>query len=155
MTRKARTELGTENGARPVGLPPNLFFGASIPVAICVLTRDKSTNRRGNVLFVDASQAGYFRPGEAHNYINPEHIEKIVQAYRAFEDMDRFAHVAGMEEIQGNDFKLNISRYVDTTESVEVMPVEEALAQLREAERRRDEAVARIDQLLAEVGYVR
>ena len=138
-----------------ISLAPNLFFGASIPVAICVLNRNKPADRRGKVLFVDAAQQGYFRPGKAQNYIDPEHIEKIVQAYRAFEDVDRFAHVAGMEEIEGNDFNLNISRYVDTTEPVEVMPVEEALAQLREVERRRDEAVARMDELLAEMGYAR
>ena len=58
-------------------------------------------------------------------------------------------------EVQGNDFNLNISRYVDTTEPVEVMFVEEALDQLREAECRRDEAVARMDQLLAEMGFSR
>ena len=138
-----------------IGLAPNLFFGASIPVAICVLNRDKPQERRGRVLFLDAAQQGYFRPGKAQNYIDPEHIGKIVEAYRAFEDVDRFAHVADRDEIQSNDFNLNISRYVDTTEPVEVMPVEEALAQLREAERRRDEAVARMDQLLAEMGYAR
>ena len=138
-----------------IGLAPNLFFGASIPVAICVLNRDKPPERRGKVLFVDAAQEGYFRPGKAQNYIDGEHIEKIVEAYRAFEDVDRLAHVADLEEIQGNDFNLNISRYVDTTEPIEVIPVEEALAQLREAERRRDEAVARMDQLLAEMGYAR
>ena len=138
-----------------IGLAPNLFFGASIPVAICVLNRNKSEERRGRVLFVDAAQEGYFRPGKAQNYVDPEHIEKIVQACRSFEDVDRFAHVADLEEIEGNDFNLNISRYVDTTEPVEVMPVEEALAQLRKAERRRDEAVGRMDQLLAEMGYAR
>ena len=138
-----------------IGLAPNLFFGASIPVAICVLNRDKSPKRRGKVLFVDAAQEGYFRPGKAQNYIDGEHIEKIVEAYRNFEDVDRLAHVADLEEIAANDFNLNISRYVDTTEPVAVMPVEEALAQLREAERRRDEAVARMDQLLAEMGYAR
>ena len=138
-----------------IGLAPNLFFGASIPVAICVLNRDKPRERRGKVLFVDAAQEGYFRPGKAQNYIEPEHIEKILGAYRAFEDVDRFAHVAGLEEVQANDFNLNISRYVNTAEPVEVMPVEEALAQLREAEVRRDEAVARMDQLLAEMGYAR
>ncbi len=138
-----------------IGLAPNLFFGASIPVAICVLNRDKPKERLGRVLFVDAAQEGYFRPGKAQNYIDPEHITEIVQAYRAFEDVDRLAHVADLEEIQSNDFNLNISRYVDTTEPVEVMSVEEALAQLREAERRRDEAVARMDELLAEMGYPR
>ena len=69
--------------------------------------------------------------------------------------MDRFAHVADLEEMRANDFNLNISRYVDTTEPVEVMSVEDALAQLRDAERRRDEAVAKMDELLAELGYVR
>ena len=120
-----------------IGLASNLFFGASISVAVCVLNRDKPRERRGKVLFVDAAQEGYFRPGKAQNYIDPEHIEKIVQVYRAFEDVDRFSHVADLEEIQSNDFNLNISRYVDTTEPVEVVPVEEALAQLWEAERRR------------------
>ena len=106
-------------------------------------------------ILVDVAQEGYFQPGKAQNYIGAEHIPKIVQAYRAFEDVGRFAHVAGLEEIEGNDFNLNISRCVDTTGPVEVMPVEEALAQLREAERRRDEAVTRMDQLLAEMGYAR
>ena len=138
-----------------IGLAPNLFFGASIPVAICVLNRAKPKERRGKVLFVDAAQEGYFRPGKAQNFIDPEHIGKIVQAYRAFKDVDRFAHVADLSEIEGNDFNLNISRYVDTTEAVAVMSVEDALAQLREAERRRDEAVARMDELLAEMGYAR
>ena len=138
-----------------IGLAPNLFFGASIPVAICVLNKAKPPERRGKVLFVDAAQEGYFRQGKAQNFIDPEHIGSIVEAYRAFEDVDRFAHVADLDEMRGNDFNLNISRYVDTTEAVEVMSVEEALAQLRDAERRRDEAVSKMDALLAEMGYVR
>ena len=58
-----------------------------------------------------------------------------------------------MKEIQDNDFNLNISRYVDTTEPVEVMSVEDALAQLREAERKRDDAVAKMNGLLSELGF--
>ena len=138
-----------------IGLAPNLFFGASIPVAICVLNKAKPEERRGKVLFIDAAQEGYFRQGKAQNFIEPEHIEKIVAAYRAFEERERFAHVADLEAIEANDFNLNISRYVDTTEPVEVMSVEDALAQLREAERKRDEAVARMNELLAELGYAK
>ena len=138
-----------------IGLAPNLFFGASIPVSICVLNKAKPAERRGKVLFVDAAQEGYFRPGKAQNFIDPEHIAKIVDAYRAFEDVERFAHVADLEEIEANDFNLNISRYVDTTVMEEVMSVEEALAQLRETELKRDEAVAKMDALLAEMGYRR
>ena len=138
-----------------IGLVSNLFYGASIPVAICVLNKAKPAARRGKVLFVDAAQEGYFRQGKAQNYLDREHIDKIVAAYRDFEDAERFAHVAELAEIEANDFNLNISRYVDTSEPIEVLSVEEALAQLREAERRRDEAVAQMDKLLAELGYER
>ena len=138
-----------------IGLAPNLFSGASIPVAICVLNKAKPAERRGKVLFVDAAQEGSFRQGKARNFIDPEHITRIVETFQAFKDVDRFAHVADMEEIEANDFNLNISRYVDTTEPIEVMSVEDALSQLREAERRRDEAVAKMDELLLEMGYAR
>ena len=138
-----------------IGLAPNLFSGASIPVAICVLNRAKPAERRGRVLFVDAAQEGCFRQGKARNFIDREHVDRIVEAYEAFEDVERFAHVADLDEIEANDFNLNISRYVDTTEPVEVMSVEDALAQLRDAERRREEAVTKMDELLAELGYVR
>ncbi len=138
-----------------IGLAPNLFYGSTIPVAICVLNKAKPSERRGKVLFVDAAQEGYFRQGKAQNFLDREHIDKIVAAYRGFEDIERFAHVADLAEIEANDFNLNISRYVDTSEPIEVLSVEEALAQLREAERRRDEAVAQMDKLLAELGYVR
>ena len=69
--------------------------------------------------------------------------------------MERFAHVADLAEIKENDFNLNISRYVDTTENVEVMSVEEALVQLRVAELLRDEAAARMDEILVQMGYAR
>ena len=138
-----------------IGLAPNLFFGASIPVAICVLNKTKPPERRGKVLFVDANQEGCFRPGSGQNHLDSEHIQRIVLAYQEFGDVERFGHVADLAEIKENDFNLNISRYVDTTDPVDVMSVEEALEQLREAELRRDEAVARMDELLAGMGYAR
>ena len=136
-----------------IGLAPNLFHGASIPVAVCVLNKAKRPERRGKVLFIDAAQTGYFRPGKAQNYLDGEHIEAIVNAYRAFDDVPRFAHVADLQEIRENDFNLNISRYVDTSVESERVDIGEALARLRQLERERDEAVAKMDKLLAEIGY--
>ncbi len=136
-----------------IGLAPNLFSGASIPVAICVLNKNKPEEWRGKVLFIDAAQDGYFTPGKARNYIDTEHINKIAEVYHGFEDVDRLAHVADLDEIAENDFNLNISRYVDTTEPIEVMSVTDALVQLRAAEKRRDEAASKMDALLAELGY--
>jgi len=138
-----------------IGLAPNLFYGASIPVAICVLNRNKRPERRGKVLFIDAAQPGYFRAGKAQNFLDPAHTSKIVGAFTAFADTERLAHVATLDEIKANDFNLNISRYVDTTEQEEIVSVADALAQLREAEKKRDEAAARMDELLAELGLGR
>ncbi len=138
-----------------IGLASNLFYGASIPVAVCILNKRKPAERRGKVLFIDAAQDDYFRAGKAQNFLEPVHVSSIVEAFRAYVEVERFAHVADLEEIAANDYNLNISRYVDTTEPVEVLSVEDALAQLREAERKRDEAAARMDELLAELGYGR
>ena len=138
-----------------IGLAPNLFSGASIPVAICVLNKRKPPERRGKVLFIDAAQPGSFRAGKARNYLDPEHINKVVAAFTAFADTERFARVATLNEIEANEFNLNISRYVDTSEQEDIVGVADALAQLREAERKRDEAAARMDKLLAELGFGR
>ncbi|MXY80386.1 MAG: SAM-dependent DNA methyltransferase [Chloroflexi bacterium] len=136
-----------------IGLAPKLFYKNSIPVAICVLNKAKPPERRGKVLFVDAAQPGCFRAGKAQNFLDGEHVARIVEAFGAFAEAERFAHVADLEEIAANDFNLNISRYVDTTEHEPVPSVGEALAALREAERRRDDAAARMDALLSELGY--
>ena len=54
-----------------IGLAPNLFSGASIPVAICVLNKAKPAERRGRVLFVDAAQQGYYRQGKGPQLHRP------------------------------------------------------------------------------------
>ena len=136
-----------------IGLAPNLFYGASIPVVVCILNKRKPPERRGKVLFVDAAQPDYFRAGKAQNHLDEEHWASIAETFHACAEVERFAHVANLEEIAANDYNLNISRYVDTTEAVEIPSVEEALAQLREAERKREEAAAHMDELLAELGY--
>ncbi len=136
-----------------IGLTANLFYGASIHVAICVLNKAKPPGRRGKVLIVNAAQERYYRQGKAQNFLEQEHIDKIAAAYHDFEEVERFAHIADLEEIEANGFTLNINRYVDTTEPVETISVEEALAQLREAEQRRDEAVAIMNEHLKELGY--
>ena len=136
-----------------IGLPPNMFSGASIPVVICVLNKDKPPERRGKVLFIDANQAGGFRPSKYRNFIDREHAGRIADAFRAFNDEERFAHVADLDEIASNNFNLNISRYVDTTDPIDVPSIEDALVLMREAEGKRDKAAARMDKLLAGLGY--
>ena len=136
-----------------IGLPPNLCFGNSVPVVICVFNRAKSESRRKKTLFMDADQDGYYRPGRGQNHLDPEHIDRIVAAYRTFEDDEGFAHVADVAEIAANDYNLNINRYLDTVERPALPSVTDALARVRDAERRHTEAVAEMDALLDSLGF--
>jgi type I restriction enzyme M protein len=96
-----------------IGLPANLFFGTGIPVCVLVLKRDRGANA-DNILFIDASKE--FESGKNQNILRDQDIDKIVEAYEKREDVDKFAHVATMDEIAENGFNLNIPRYVDTFE---------------------------------------
>ncbi len=99
-----------------IGLPANLFHGTGIPVCLLVLKSNRNGNS-GNILFIDASKE--YKPGKNMNTLEEEHIEKIVNAYKERIDIDKFCHVATMDEIEANDYNLNIPRYVDTFEKEE------------------------------------
>ena len=96
-----------------IGIGPNLFYGTGIPACILVLRAPgaKPKARRGKVLFINADRE--FTEGRAQNYLYPEHVEKIVSAWHAFEDIDGFARVVSREELRENDDNLNIRRYAD------------------------------------------
>ena len=96
-----------------IGLAPNLFYGTGIPACVLVLRAKgaKSQERRGRVLFINADAE--YRSGRAQSYLDPEHVQKIVEAFRRFVDTPAFATVVTQEELAANDFNLNIRRYAD------------------------------------------
>jgi len=106
-----------------IGLGPQLFYGTGIPACILVLrpVGSKPAARTGKVLFINADRD--YREGRAQNYLEPEHIEKIVSAYRAFVDAPGFARIVARAELAENDDNLNIRRYVDTTPDPEPQDV--------------------------------
>src|SRR5665647_927213 len=103
-----------------IGLPANLFFGTGIPAAILIFNRGKVDNT--NVLFIDASKQ--YESAKNQNKLRDTDIAHIVDTYRQFNEgklptgivEDKFSYVATFEEIQENEFNLNIPRYVDTFE---------------------------------------
>ncbi|MCB1743351.1 MAG: N-6 DNA methylase, partial [Gammaproteobacteria bacterium] len=134
-----------------VGLPSNLFYGTGIPAAILVINRDKVPERKGKVLFIEASRE--FREGSNQNHLRDEDVKRIASTAHAFQDVERYARVVPLDDIKGNDYNLNISRYVDTAEAEERIDVATAVAQLREAEAARDAAKRVMDGYLQELGY--
>jgi type I restriction enzyme M protein len=107
-----------------IGLPPNLFYGAGIPACILVMrpnltgrspNLNKPEARHGQVLFINADAE--YHAGRAQNYLRPEHVEKIVSTFDRYEDIPGYARRVPLEEIggEGNDWNLNIRRYVDNS----------------------------------------
>jgi type I restriction enzyme M protein len=114
--RKIRTAIVKADRLDAViGLAPNLFYGTGIPACILVLrgTAPRPADRRSKVLFVNADRE--YTAGRAQNYLDPQHAEKIVAAYKAYQDIPGFARVVEVGELEVNDYNLNIRRYVDNT----------------------------------------
>ncbi|MHB9945407.1 type I restriction-modification system subunit M [Clostridium botulinum] len=103
-----------------IGLPANLFYGTSIPTVILVLKKNRENK---DILFIDASND--FEKNKNQNNLTDEDIDKIIKTYRERKDVEKYAHLAYIEEIRENDFNLNIPRYVDTFEEEEPIDLEE------------------------------
>lgn len=98
-----------------IGLPANIFYGTGIATCILVLKKCREDNE--HILFIDASK-GFEKQGN-QNVLLPEHINKIVSTYRDRAAIDKYSHLATLEEVRENEYNLNIPRYVDTFEEEE------------------------------------
>ena len=115
-----------------IGLPSNLFFSTGIPVCILVLKKCKKSD---DVLFINASDSDNFEKGKRQNKLLPEHLEKIVKTYQFRKEEDRYSRCVSMEEIEKNEFNLNISRYVSTSKSEKEIDLKEVNKSLVEIEK--------------------
>jgi type I restriction enzyme M protein len=112
-----------------IGLPANLFYGTSIPTCILVF-KGREARKSKDILFIDASKE--FKKGKNQNKLSPENIDKIIETYSIRKDVEKYAHVANLDEIKENDYNLNIPRYVDTFEEEEVIPLSQVAQELAE-----------------------
>jgi type I restriction enzyme M protein len=130
-----------------IGLPANLFYSTGIPVCILVLKRCKKPS---DVLFINAAE--HFEKGKRQNVLRPEHIAKIVDTYRDRKEEARYSRRVGMDEIEKNDFNLNISRYISTAVGEEEINLGATHQQLVEIEATIRAATAKHNQFLKELG---
>ena len=130
-----------------IGLPANLFFSTGIPVCILVLKKCKKPD---DVLFINAAE--HFEKGKRQNQLLPEHIDKIIDTYQYRHEEERYSRRVCMEEIEKNDFNLNISRYVSTAESEEEIDLALVHAKLVSLEQTRKAALDAHNAFLKELG---
>jgi len=131
-----------------IGLPANLFYSTGIPVCIVVLKKCKKFD---DVLFINAEKDS--EKGKRQNVLPKDHINKIIETYQQRpEEIERYARRVEMDEIEENDFNLNISRYVSTAEPEPEIVLEDVHKRLTELEVAIAEAEGKHNQYLEELG---
>ena len=108
-----------------VGLPSALFYGTGIPAALLIINKNKPSDRKGKVLFINGELE--YQEGKNQNKLRDEDIQHILNVYDAYEDEKRYSKVVSMDEIRENDYNLNIRRYADTSPPPEQFDVKAIL----------------------------
>lgn len=148
--KRIRTKLLKDGNIDTViGLPANLFFSTGIPVCILVLKKCKKPD---DVLFINASGSEHFKRGKRQNRLLPEHIKKIVDTYQYRKEENRYSKRVSMDEIEKNDYNLNISRYVSIAKPEPKIDLQEENAKLVDLEGKIIEATNKHNTFLKELG---
>ncbi|WP_440063556.1 type I restriction-modification system subunit M [Pseudomonas syringae] len=105
-----------------IGLPANLFYGTGIPACIIVIDKEHATGRKG-IFMLDAS-AGFIKDGPK-NRLREQDVHKIVDAFTRQDDSEPcYARMVGFEEIEKNDYNLNLPRYIDSIQAEDKQDIE-------------------------------
>ena len=139
-----------ENGSiyAVIGLPANMFYNTSIPTCIIVLKKHREGR---DVLFVDASNL--FEKEKKQNVMNKEHIDRVIKLYNDRKTVDKLSFLASYEDIEKNDFNLNIPRYIDTSEEEEEIDIRELSESFRDINREINECNGALLEMFGELTY--
>jgi type I restriction enzyme M protein len=130
-------------------LPENLFYNTTAPGIILVLNQAK--RHPGQVLLVNGSKQ--FAKGRPKNFLDDSHIGAIGEAYLKWDVIEGLSAIIAKQDAVKNDYNLSPSRYVSTGEQEDVLPPEEAVVLLREAEEERTAADKELEAVLARLGF--
>jgi type I restriction enzyme M protein len=154
-------------------LPENLFYNTTAPGIVMVINKAKderrglsppsaginpaarsaarSAARKGHILLINASKL--FAKGRPKNYLAEDQTQQIVGVYHDWKAVEGLSVIISVDEVAKNDFNLSPSRYVATGTEADVLPLDEAVVRLQEAEEERDEADRRLKEVLASLGF--
>lgn len=152
---KIRQQLIEENIIDAViGLPAGLFQTTGIPVAVLIIDRAREMGgvreNDKDILFIEASKQ--FKPGKAQNTLTQENADKIFDTFNKHLEIDKFSHIANIDEIKENDYNLNITRYVDTFEEEAEIDITATIKAIDEINPKLEELEAQMKKYLKDLG---
>ncbi len=129
---KIRKELIKQDMLEAViGLGPNIFYGTQLAACVMIYKQNKETDKKGKVLFIDASDQ--VRVGRAQNFLESNHVNQIFEWFKNYQDVENHVKVATVDDLEENDYNLNIPLYVEKIIEDNLPSVEEAMADLKTA----------------------
>ena len=144
--RKAFVEHDLVEGV--ILLPENLFYNTTAPGNILVINKVKP--HKGQILLINASKE--FAKGRPKNYLAEEHVTRISDAYLNRKEVESLSKIITNDEAIRNDYNLSPSRYVASNNNEEVLPLDEAMVLLAEAEEERQAVDRELNAILAKMG---
>ena len=136
-------------------LPAKLFYNTGAPGAIMVFRKNKPEERKGKILFINASNEYVSHPSVRRlNTLSKENIDKIVEAYRKFADIPGFSRVVDKSEVRKNDYNLNVTLYVMLVEEKGQIDIFKEFSELKELEKERQEIERKIEEYINELSKV-
>jgi len=132
-------------------MPSKLFYGVGIPVCILIFNKDKPENKKNKILFIDAEKD--YAEGKNQNSLRKKDIDKIVSAYDDNKDVEKYARIVELKEIEENDFNLNVRRYIENGEEEEEIDVSEVWRELQVLEKEREQVDKEVERYLKELKY--
>lgn len=134
-----------------IAMPSKLFYGVGIPVCILIFNKNKPDNKKNKILFIDAEKD--YAEGKNQNSLRKKDIDKIVNAYDDYKDIEKFARIIDSKEIEENEFNLNVRRYIENGEEEEEINVSEVWKELKELEQERTQIDKEVEHYLEELKY--
>jgi len=129
-------------------LPENLFYNTTAPGIIMVLNKVK--RHPNEILLINASNE--FLKGRPKNYLGEENIKNIADAYLGWQEVEGLSKIIRVDEAVRNDYNLSPSRYVASNHQEEVLPLDEAVVLLSEAEEERQAADKELNEIMSKLG---
>ena len=112
-----------------ISLPANLFYNTGSPGTVLIFNKAKDSAKKGKILFIDASSE--YEEGKAQNFLRTKNLNKIEKVFDDFIDVEKFASVIDISQIKENDYNLNVSLYVDTSDPEPKIDVKEVNKELK------------------------
>jgi type I restriction enzyme M protein len=133
-------------------LPEKLFYNTSAPGAIIIFNLHKPAERKGKVLFINASKEAEQHPEVRKlNRLGDGNIKRIAEAFKSFSEEKGFSRVVSLKEIEQNDSNMNVTLYVMQDEESEGINIAKEYAELKELERQRQEVANKLEYYISEL----